>query len=47
VYLAILVMRWHLSQGGRKFAWGAVGSFAFVLLTFWGTNLMSNIHQQP
>jgi ABC-type uncharacterized transport system permease subunit len=46
LYLGLLVMRWRFAQGGRRFAWGVVGGFAFVLLTFWGTNLMSGIHQQ-
>src|SRR5688572_31885018 len=41
----LLVMRWWFSQGGRKFAWGAVGSFSFILLTFWGVNLLSKAHQ--
>lgn len=45
-YLVLLVMRWRFAQTGRRFVWGAVGTFAFVLLTFWGTNLLSNIHQQ-
>ncbi len=45
VYLGLLIMRWHFRQGGRRFAWGAVGTFAFVMLTFWGTNLLSSIHQ--
>src|SRR5688572_18761228 len=27
-YAALLGMRWWFSQGGRKFAWGAVGSFS-------------------
>ncbi len=47
LYLGLLVMRLRFSQGGRRVALGAVGSFAFVLLTFWGTNLMSTIHHQP
>jgi ABC-type uncharacterized transport system permease subunit len=29
---------------GRRFALAAVGTFAFVALTFWGTNLLSPIH---
>jgi HemX protein len=45
LYAALLVMRWRFAQGGRKFAWGAVGSFSFVLLTFWGVNLLSKAHQ--
>jgi len=44
VYLALLVMRWRMGQGGRRFAWGAVGSFAFILLTFWGFILLSPAH---
>lgn len=45
VYAGLLAMRWWASQGGRKFAWGTVGSFSFVLLTFWGVNLLSKAHQ--
>lgn len=44
VYLALLIMRWRFAQGGRRFAWGAIGTFAFVLLTFWGVNLFSPAH---
>lgn len=44
VYLALIVMRWKFAQGGRRFAWGAVVSFVFVLLTFWGSSLLSPIH---
>jgi len=43
-YLALLVSRWKFGQGGRRFAWSAVGSFAFILLTFWGFLLLSPIH---
>ncbi len=43
VYLGLLVMRWR-GQGGRRFAWGALGSFAFILLTFWGFILLSPHH---
>jgi HemX protein len=43
LYLGLLVMRWR-GQGGRKFAWGALGSFAFILLTFWGFLLLSPLH---
>jgi len=45
VYTGLLVMRWYFRQGGRRFAWGAVATFAFVMLTFWGTNLLSVIHR--
>jgi ABC-type uncharacterized transport system permease subunit len=44
LYAGLLAMRWYFLQGGRKFAWGAVGSFSFVLLTFWGVNLLSKAH---
>lgn len=44
MYLALLLMRWRSSQGGRRFAWGAIGGFCFVMLTFWGFNLLSDIH---
>lgn len=44
LYLGLLLMRKVLAQGGRKFAWGAVGSFSFILLTFWGFNLLSGVH---
>ncbi len=44
LYLVLLVLRWHFAQRGRRFAWGAVGGFAFVMLTFWGIHLLSGIH---
>jgi len=44
LYLGLLVMRWKFAQGGRRFALGALGSFVFVLLTFWGTNVLSTLH---
>jgi hypothetical protein len=40
------VLRWRCARGGRSFAWGAVVVFAFVLLTFWGTNLLSTLHHR-
>jgi len=43
VYLGLLVMRWR-GHGGRRFAWGAFGSFVFILLTFWGIILLSPQH---
>ena len=45
IYAGLLAHRWWFAHGGRKFAWGAVGSFSFVLLTFWGVNLLSKAHQ--
>lgn len=44
LYLALLVGHWFFAQQGRRFAWGTVGSFAFVILTFWGINLLSPVH---
>jgi ABC-type uncharacterized transport system permease subunit len=45
LYLSLLLMRWQFAQGGRRFAWGVIGGFAFVMLTFWGSNLASVIHR--
>jgi ABC-type uncharacterized transport system permease subunit len=44
VYLVLLV--WHRisPQSSRRFATGVIGAFAFLLLTFWGTNLLSPLH---
>jgi HemX protein len=44
IYLGLILMRWKFSQGGRRFALGAIGTFVFVLLTFWGVNLLSPLH---
>ncbi len=44
IYLGLILMRWRFSQGGRRFALGSIGTFAFVLLTFWGSNLLSPLH---
>jgi len=46
VYCILFVSRWKFGQVGRRFAWGLVGSFAFVLLTFWGFILISPLHTQ-
>jgi len=43
-YLTLLVLHHRRAYRGRRFAWGAIGVFVFVLLTFWGTNLLSPIH---
>jgi ABC-type transport system involved in cytochrome c biogenesis permease subunit len=45
VYLSLLVARWGFSRTGRPFAWGAIGTFSFILLTFWGFNLLSAVHR--
>jgi ABC-type uncharacterized transport system permease subunit len=44
LYLGILGWRWRYSAGGRAIAWGAIGSFGFVMLTFWGFTLLSPVH---
>ena len=44
VYLALLVSRRIFSQSSRRFAYGIVAAFVFLLLTFWGTNLLSPLH---
>jgi len=43
-YFALLIVHWKFPQGGRRFAISSVASFAFVMLTFWGVNLLSTIH---
>lgn len=45
LYAGLLVARWRFAQRGRKLALGAVGGFAFVLLTFWGIYLLSGLHR--
>ncbi len=44
LYLAVLMWRWGFAQTGRRFAIASVGAFAFIILTFWCTNLLSRIH---
>ncbi len=44
LYLALLVSRRYFGQSGRRFACGVMGAFAFVLLTFPFTNLLSTLH---
>jgi HemX protein len=44
LYLGLIVMRWKFAQGGRRFALGSICTFLFVLLTFWGTNALSPLH---
>ena len=44
LYLGLLVGRWRFALAGRRFACGVIGMFAFLLLTFWGTNLLSTLH---
>jgi len=44
LYLGLLVSRWRFAQSGRRFAVGVIGVFAFLVLTFWGTALLSPLH---
>ena len=44
-YLVLLVRHIRFGLTGRRFAWGAIGIFVFVLLTFWGINLLSPSHK--
>lgn len=44
LYLGLQVGRWRFAVSGRRYACGVIGIFAFVLLTFWGTNLLSGLH---
>ena len=46
-YLILLVLHKRHAQTGKRFAWGALGSFLFVMLTFWGVYLLSPLHQAP
>ena len=36
VYLVLIVLHWRHTQSGRRIAWGALCSFLFMILTFWG-----------
>jgi ABC-type uncharacterized transport system permease subunit len=44
LYLTLLALRWRSLQTGRRFARASIGAFVFMLLTFWGTNLLSPLH---
>ena len=46
-YLVLLMLQKRHAQSGRRFAWGTLGSFLFVMLTFWGVYLLSPLHQPP
>jgi ABC-type transport system involved in cytochrome c biogenesis permease subunit len=46
VYLALLVLRWMRMPSNRGFAISVISAFVFLLLTFWGTNLLSPLHHQ-
>ena len=44
IYLESLAAYKSFGRSSRRFAAGAIISFAFLLLTFWITNLLSVIH---
>lgn len=44
LYAGLLFSRMKLAFAGRRFAIGTIAVFVFVLLTFWGTNLLSPLH---
>jgi ABC-type uncharacterized transport system permease subunit len=47
LYASLLFGHMRSIFTGRRFAFGLIGIFVFLLLTFWGTNLLSTLHQQP
>lgn len=44
LYAGLLFSRMKFAFAGRRFALGTIAVFIFVLLTFWGTNLLSTLH---
>ena len=44
VYLALLILRRMRVPSNRGFAFSVIGAFVFLLLTFWGTSLLSPLH---
>lgn len=47
IYAGLLFGHMRSIFTGRRFAYGLIGTFVFLVLTFWGTNLLSTLHQQP
>lgn len=45
MYAMLILLHSKFSHRGRRFALGAVGGFAFLILTFWGFYLLSGIHR--
>ena len=45
-YLALQILHWVHAQRGRRFAWGAIAGFLFIMLTFWGFYLLSPVHHR-
>ena len=46
-YASVLFLHWRGRLRGRRLALAALGCFIFVALTFWGTNLLSPLHNPP
>jgi len=44
IYSLVVLAHFRFHFVGKRFAWSVVALFIFVLLTFWGTNLMSPVH---
>jgi ABC-type uncharacterized transport system permease subunit len=44
MYAALLFGHMRAVFTGRRFAIGLIGIFVFLVLTFWGTNLLSTLH---
>jgi ABC-type uncharacterized transport system permease subunit len=45
LYAGLLLGHMRSVFTGRRFAIGLIGIFVFLVLTFWGTNLLSTLHQ--
>lgn len=45
LYAGLLFGHMRAIFTGRRFAIGLIGIFVFLVLTFWGTNLLSTLHQ--
>ena len=46
-YAGLLVWYWRTQHAGHRLALANCVWFCFILLTFWGVNLLSTIHNQP
>jgi ABC-type uncharacterized transport system permease subunit len=45
MYGGLVLLHWRRRLNGHRLAWGSAGAFVFVMLTFWGTNLLSGLHR--
>jgi len=45
MYGVLILLHWRRRLNGHRLAWGSASAFVFVMLTFWGTNLLSGLHQ--